>query len=90
VRGRELGTSRRNPSRTSKARGGPLRKVRAGDYHSECFAWDVEDEVESDAKVPEVEDEVAAESENSEDSEDSECKRGCVFFRFLQGPGFSQ
>jgi hypothetical protein len=45
-------------------------KVRAGDYHSECFAWDVEDEVESDAKVPEVEDEVAAESENSEDSDD--------------------
>jgi hypothetical protein len=47
-----------------------LRKVRAIDYHSEYFAWDVEDEVESDAEVLEVENEVAAESENSEHSED--------------------
>ena len=47
-----------------------LRKVRAVDYHSEYFEWDVEDEVESDTEVLEVENEVAAESENSEDSED--------------------
>ena len=45
-----------------------LRKVRAVDYHSEYFEWDVEDEVKSDAEVLEVENEVSAESENSEDS----------------------
>jgi hypothetical protein len=44
-----------------------LRKVRTVDYHSEYFAWDVEDEVESDAEVLEVEEKVAAESENTED-----------------------
>ena len=47
-----------------------LRKVRTVDYHSEYFAWDVEDEVESDAEVLLVGHEVAAESENGEDSED--------------------
>ena len=34
-----------------------LMKVRAVDYHPEYFAWDVEDEVESDAEVLEVENE---------------------------------
>ena len=47
-----------------------LRKVRTVDYHSEYFAWEVENEVESEAEVREVEDEVATESENSEDYED--------------------
>jgi hypothetical protein len=32
--------------------------------------WDVEDKVESDDQVLEVENEVAAETENSKDSED--------------------
>jgi len=48
-----------------------LRKVRTVDYLSEYFAWDLEDEsheVESDAEVLEVENEVSKESENSEDS----------------------
>ena len=40
------------------------------DYQPEYFAWEVEDDVESEAEVIEVEDEVAAESENSEDFED--------------------
>ena len=44
-----------------------LRKVRTVDFHSEYFVWDVEDEVESDAEVLEVEEKVAAESENTED-----------------------
>ena len=36
----------------------------------EYFAWEVEDEVESEAAVLEVEDEVAADSENSADSDE--------------------
>ena len=40
-----------------------LSKVRTADYHSKSFAWDVEDEVESDAEGLEVEKEVAVESE---------------------------
>jgi hypothetical protein len=47
-----------------------LRKVRTVDYHLGYFAWEVEDEVESELKVLEVEDEVAAESENSKYSQD--------------------
>jgi hypothetical protein len=44
-----------------------LRKVRGVDYHSEHFAWEVEDEVEREAEVLEIEDEVAAECKDSED-----------------------
>lgn len=47
-----------------------LRKVRAVDYHSEYFAWEVEDDVESEAEVVEVMDEAAVASQDSDDSED--------------------
>ena len=45
-------------------------KVCTVDYQPEYFAWEVEDDVESEAEVLEVEDEVAADSENSADSDD--------------------
>jgi len=52
------------------------------------FKGAVEDEVES-AEVLEVEDEVAAESEKSEDLRMSECKRECFCLHFVLEIGVS-